>query len=533
MLSFLYRGHLYVHILFDDHATRTIVAVIGVITIFIFSAGIIWCVEMSQRRYGSAGPRLVWLLSIIILYCIILPINIIYKKNHCREFGFPDINIVNKPDILLITLDTLRADHLACYGNSIVQTPNLDALAQSGYLFEAAFSQSPYTTPSHCSIMTATYPTQHGAFNGSAMTNVFPTIAEILRAYGYDTAAFVSSSMVRSGNSGLHHGFNYYEDSLSPYSSFFRHDECQFLIVIHYLSHLQQHQIPGCIVTKRFLAWLNNKSNSPFFCWLHYFDPHTPYDAPEPYKNMYDGKINPALPRLLDRIHYAGEVTYTDTQLGNIINTLKQNNIYDNTLIIVTADHGEAFGEKHGSIVEYGHGSHLYDTTQNVPLIIKLPGQNNTSRRINNVVQLIDLAPTIMDYLNVTPPESFKGNSLLELLNGSKNPQSATAYAERTPLPTTARTDPKTQTRLMAIRTKKIKYICDMSGKRQELYDIDTDPAETINIYTDKPDMVLSYYHNLINTLGEKVNTKTFSLDPQTLKQLESLGYIGDGWEEP
>ena len=426
---------------------------------------------------------------------------------------------------MLVTIDTLRADHLGCYRNKIVKTPTLDSLAKDGHLFENAFCQVPYTTPSHCSIMTSTYMNQHKAVNGAAMKAGLPTIAEILKSNGYNTAAFVSCGMVRSGNSRLDKGFDYYEDSLSAYSPFFRHDQCQYLLVVNMLSKLQRHRIPGNIVSDRSIKWLSQKQDRPFFCWIHFFDPHDPYDAPEPYKNMYAGMIDKNLPRQIDRMRYAGEITWTDSQLDRVVESLKKNNLYDNTLIIITSDHGEAFGEKHGDITEYNHGTHLYDTTQHVPLIIKLPTEKNKNHRISHIVQSIDIAPTILEFFGNNNYEPFKGVSLMDLIKGQKRNKKGVSFSESASPLNTTQEELLNKRRLSSIRTENIKYIRNITGQREELYDIASDPDERKNIISEKAELAKSCYKSIIDVLGEPTEAKETKLDPSVIDQLRSLGY--------
>ncbi len=530
-LSYLYRGYLYIYFIFEKTVTRFQVLIGGIVVIIIISAVTVLLLEVARQRLWRYWHVAFGVGTVIVLLCFILINYSIYWSQNVVAMKLPVLKGQHRPNVLLVTLDTLRADHLACYGNKIVQTPCLDSIAQDGCLFEAAFAQSPSTTPSHCSIMTSTYQAYHGAFNGVAMRRGITTLAEILYANGYDTAAFVSAAPLRSSNSGLHHGFDYYEDSFSPYSSLFRHDEFQFLLTIHILSHMQLHQIDGFFVSDRAIRWLDKQRKRPFFCWLHYYDPHTPYDAPEPYKNMYAQQINPELPEVLERIHYAGEVTYTDAQLGRVIKALKQKKLYDDTLIIVTADHGEAFGEQHGGITEYGHGSNLYDTTQQVPLIIKLPGAKRLGRRIKDVVQLVDLAPTLLDYLEGPQPESFQGRSLVDLLNGEQWKIDGVAFAEClvTDWSLGQVNAEKNRNRwLTSMRTREIKYICDTVRKRQEFYEIASDQAEAVNIYPQRVELAKSYYKRIQEVIGQPVETGVIGLDPEVLKQLRTLGYVGD-----
>jgi arylsulfatase A-like enzyme len=529
VLSYLYRGYLYIYVCLEGNPARLPAMLIGISLIIVLSASFVWLLAKLQRRVGSIAPIVVWLFIVFILTCLI-GANYRSYSNSLSNISIPDVQFKRHPNILLVTLDTLRSDHLACYGNKIVQTPVLDALAADGHLFESAFCQIPYTTPSHCSIMTSTYTNRHGARNGSAMDATLPTIAQIFQKNGYDTAALVSSGMVRSDSSGLGRGFDYYEDSLSYYTSILRHDVCRFLLALHYLSHtpIQLYSVRGYIVSNRAIAWLNKKRDAPFFCWLHYFDPHTPYEAPEPYRDMYAGKVNPDLPAEQDRTRYAGEVTYTDAQLGRVIEMLKYKELYDETLIIVTADHGEAFGEQHGDIIEYDHGFHLYDTTLRVPLIIKLPAQKGNPHRISDIVQLIDIAPTLLDLLGAPPLGSFQGASLRDLLESRQRIKPGIAYSETSSPLTVSQVSKEVldKRRLMSMRTADIKYIRNITGQRQELYDIDSDPLETKNIYAENSELAKSCYRSIVDTIGSLTETETTDYDQKVLDELRSLGYV-------
>jgi arylsulfatase A-like enzyme len=530
-LSYLYVGIVYSYFSFSSERLKLQTAIVSILPVVLTSIAVVWLVGMLVRKFGRAAPVTVWVLAMVVLICAIVSNYLLYRSANTVDMDLPVLRTDDAPNLLLVTLDTLRADHLACYGNRIVQTPVLDALAADGCLFEAAFAQAPTTTPSHCSIMTSTYVTRNDSLNGCAMKVGFATLAEILQANGYETTAFVSATPVRSTNSGLQRGFDYYEDSISLYKSLLRNDEYQFVLLTYLFVRMQNSRIPGYIVSNRALSWLEKRGQGPFFCWLHYFDPHDPYDAPAPYRDMYDGKIDPNLPYVLDRSRYAGEVTYTDYELGRIIKALKDKGLYDDMLIIVTSDHGEAFGERHGDITEYRHGQHLYDTTQHVPLIIKLPGAKAAGKRIKDIVQLIDLAPTLLDYLDASLPGSFQGTSLLDLLNGRRRSEPGVAYAERMDLVAFAgesyQQRPR-QRRLMSMRTPDIKYICNVSGQRQELYDVVSDPAETVNLYRDGLELAEACYKNVRNVLGDSGETGVTDLDPRVLEQLKSLGYIDD-----
>lgn len=518
----LYRGHLYIYFVFANKQTRFWVAIAGVGIIAVFTWLLVLAIEKVQRGSKKNVSAIIFVSAIVVLSVVTVFNFVQHRKNSVRDTGIlasPENKGVN---VVLVTIDTLRADHVGCYGNSVVATPVLDALAGDGALFVNAFSQSPYTTPSHCSILTSTYPRQHGALNGSAMMSVVPTMAEILKANGYTTGAFISAAILISKVTGLHYGFEHYDDSLSKYTDIFRHDEYQFLLAGNTFRHLHGEQIRGDVITDKASRWLKNKKDGPFFTWLHYYDPHMPYDAPEPYKNMYKGSL------------YGGEITYADYQLGRFIELLKSKGLYDNSLIIVTADHGEAFGEKHGDVIERGHGKYLYDTTQHVPLIIKLPG-GVKNMHVEHVVESIDIAPTIMDYLGIDIPESFQGESMLDLLDGESRTKAGRAFAERMPTAlglSLMSKDQADEELLVSFRSRDTKYIRNLSGTSKELYHCKEDPEESKNVLAEHPELAEECSAKIDAALGERIEIPSTEIDNRVLEQLRSLGYVDDGDEE-
>jgi len=467
-------------------------------------------------------------------FSVILSVIIIYNCSTLQTSSnltatYPKIKSDKQPNILFITIDTLRHDYLACFGNTFIKTPNIDQIAAEGYLFKNAFSHVPYTTPSHCSMMSSTYPVTHGAFNGRAMKLGIPTIAEILQHNNYDTAAVVSLQVLKSTTSGLDRGFDYYDDSLSEYTTLYRHDFFRFIHLLDKLSITQTSKIPGNIVSDRILNWLTRKRNNPFFCWTHICDPHDPYDAPEPYKLMYQNIIKDDKPLLDERIRYAGEVTYTDLQLGRIFDTLRKAGTYDDTIIIITSDHGEAFGEIHDGVAEFKHGQFLHDTTLHVPLIIKLPKGSQPPKQIETIVELIDIVPTIFDYLAIDFPETFEGVSLLPTLNDKVFAGANKAFSEIV-MAGFFRPTSKKHTLLRrpekTIRTNEYRYIYDFQNQSHQYYDLVNDPDATTNIFMSHFSELNDLRNSLNQRLPERFDDEPFSGDKKTIEILRSLGYV-------
>ena len=249
-----------------------------------------------------------------------------------------------KPSVILITIDTLRADHVGCYGAQVVKTPTLDALAHDGVVFERAISQVPLTWPSHAVILTGTYPFQNGVqdFTGQPLAPQFRSVAQAFKQAGYATGAVVSA-FVLDRSWGLARGFDFYDDAFSA-ATFEKKD-------IGLVDRRAGESVAHAI------AWLKKTPRRPFFLWLHLYDPHSPYDPPEPYRTEYRSHL------------YDGEIAYADHELGNLMSWLKQNRLYDSSLIVALSDHGESLGE-HG---EDEHGFFVYNATVHVPLIVKPP----------------------------------------------------------------------------------------------------------------------------------------------------------------
>ena len=275
---------------------------------------------------------------------------------------------VAKPSVILITIDTLRADHVGCYGAQTVKTPTLDALAHDGVVFERAIAQVPLTWPSHAVIMTGTYPFQNGVqdFTAQPLAPQFRTVAQAFKQAGYATGAVVSA-FVLDRSWGLARGFDFYDDAFSAQTF----EQKDIGLVDRRAGESVAHAI----------AWLKKTPRRPFFLWLHLYDPHSPYDPPEPYRSEYSSHL------------YDGEIAYADHELGTLMAWLRQNHLYDSSVIVALSDHGESLGE-HG---EDEHGFFLYNATVRVPLIVKPPaGSGIPAARRPEPVETVAVAPTLL-----------------------------------------------------------------------------------------------------------------------------------------
>lgn len=399
---------------------------------------------------------------------------------------------------ILITIDTLRADHLGCYGYQGVKTPNLDQLANQGVLFEQAYSPVPLTLPAHASILTGLYPPAHNLrTNGSYSLNPdLTTLAERFKENNYTTAAFVSS-FVLDRRFGLDQGFSTYDDHLAD-------DPNQ--------PELLDRERRAEQATNACLAWLKErKKDEKFFLWLHYMDPHEDYHPPAPYNQQYSHNL------------YDGEIAYTDYWLGELIKFLQYKKVLENTLLIITGDHGESLGE-HG---EKTHGIFIYDCTLHVPLIVYCPSLY-APRRVSSQVRLVDLAPTLLESMGGwekgEKEQSFQGISLVPLLEGKTQPANLILYCESLYPQFSHNWSP-----LKGVRTEEWKYI---EAPQAELLAVKKDPGETSNVLANEPKMARSLAKRLVELdkeialISGRQEGQALSLDPQTRERLRSLGYV-------
>jgi len=404
------------------------------------------------------------------------------------------------PNIVLITIDTVRADRVGCYGYRQAHTPNLDALAREGVLFQTAVASVPLTLPSHCSILTGTYPTLHGVRDnlGYNLGDSPPTLADLLKRNGYITAAFVGADVL-DARRGLNRGFD-------TYSSPFQRKKGRDNPLVFNLQDLQRRAEE---VVGDAMGWMSARPpgpSKPFFVWIHLYDPHTPYDPPPRF-------------RALLRDPYDGEIAYADDAIGKFFAYLKQQALYDPALILAASDHGESFGE-HG---EYTHGYFIYDTTLLVPLIIKPPrGSGITSRPIEAPVRTIDIAPTVLQFLGIAPPASMQGSGLLSLISGKTTTSSTDVTYCETYYP-----NEFGWSALRALRSGRFKYI---DAPKPELYDLVADPQETRNLYQTKQAMaheLKSQFETLVARVTPKATSPRPQVSPADIETLASLGYVG------
>jgi arylsulfatase A-like enzyme/Tfp pilus assembly protein PilF len=394
-------------------------------------------------------------------------------------------------NVILVTMDTLRADHVGCYGATQVKTPMLDALAHDGVVFEHAYSQVPLTWPSHAAILTGTYPFQNGVqdFTGQPLAPQFHTIAQGLKAHGYATGAVVSAYVLDRGW-GLSRGFDFYDDAFAA-ETFQKKD-------------LGLVDRKAAESVDRAIGWLKKTPQRPLFLWLHLYDPHSPYDPPEPYRTEYSSHL------------YDGEIAYADHELGRLIGWLKQSRLYDNSLIIFLSDHGESLGE-HG---EDEHGFFIYNSTIHIPLIVKPPaGSGLKPSRVASPIETVAVAPTIFRMAGVHDlvEKQFQSPPLF-----AADPAADAAYSETFYPFSSFGWNP-----LHSLETSRYHYI---EAPTPELYDLASDPEEKNNLAPQQAATASVLKDKLQQRL--KVNPFAQSqgngsgLDPDAAEKLRALGYV-------
>jgi arylsulfatase A-like enzyme len=425
----------------------------------------------------TAMTKRIWLLSLVLF--LVLSLVFVGKYLIHRKSG-PKAN-----NVLLISIDTCRADYLGCYGGEYNATPNIDAFAKEGILFEKVVTPVPLTLPAHSSMLTGLYPTSHGVHGNLdyKLEAEHVTLAEVLKRKGYHTGAIVSSYVLDS-TFGLDQGFDEYDDDFEN---------------VVKTSHYTERR--GDEATERALEWLENNKGRPWFLFLHYYDPHWRYEPPEPFKSKFSMNL------------YAGEIAYVDYHLEKVLDKLKKLGVYDSTVIILTADHGEMLGE-HG---EADHGYFIYNSAVYVPLILRVPG-NTGPERVISTVSINDILPTVCQIIGVDSPEGMSGYSLLR--DVEKGESDRHLYCESY-VPAKHRANV-----LLGLITQKWKYI---QTTHPELYDLESDWQEQNNLCEAEPKrahFLREHLREMLQTT-QKDSYKNIELSDEQRRKLESLGYIG------
>jgi len=396
---------------------------------------------------------------------------------------------------VLITVDTLRADRIGCYGYSDIETPYMDMFARRGVKFDRCIAQTPLTLPSHTSILTGTHPTFHGVRDngGFLVPQEIITLAELFKSRDFRTSAFVAAYVLDS-KWGLDQGFDHYFD--------------QFDLSKYKTVSLGNVQRRGDEVIDEALKWLDLNNQNNFFTWIHLYDPHTPYDPPPPFSEKYPGRP------------YIGEIAYTDSQLGRLWEYLDGKGLLDETVLIFAADHGESLGEHH----EQTHGFFVYQEGIHVPLIVVTPFKKLQGLSCGSTVSLVDIMPTLCEMEDIPLPEQVQGQSLLPLFVNEKERYTNFAYAETF--------YPRYHygwSELTSVQEDRYKLIV---APELELYDLQSDPEERKNLAELETDTT-----RRLMKLAEDFKTESSrgsfevdyrQMDEEARQKLSALGYIGN-----
>ncbi|HSK78515.1 MAG TPA: sulfatase-like hydrolase/transferase [Thermoanaerobaculia bacterium] len=391
--------------------------------------------------------------------------------------------------IVLISIDTLRSDHLPSYGYEGVETPALSALEKDAIVYERAYSHTPLTLPSHVSLLTGRLPTEHGVRDNVGYLydgEKWPSLTAALKKAGYATGGAVSAHVLRA-DTGMGHGFDHYDAGVH----------------LRFTDSLGLSQRPGTETAELALAWMRTVAEEPFFLFLHLYEPHTPYAPPEPFASRYAGKP------------YDGEIAAADAVVGRVVAELKERDLYDRAVIVVLSDHGEGLGD-HG---EKEHGIFLYREAIQVPLFVKLPGSRGGGTRVADPAQIVDLFPTLLALAGVDLPPSpegagpLPGRSLLALRGAEPRDLYAETFYPRLHFG---------WSELTSLVRDRFHYI---EGPDPELYDLAADPRETKNVLAGER----RAYATLRQALQgfERELAPPSAVDEETAQKLASLGYLG------
>jgi arylsulfatase A-like enzyme len=383
---------------------------------------------------------------------------------------------------VLVTIDTLRRDHCSAYGYERDTTPTLRRVAAEGARFDLAYSPTATTGPTHSTIFTSLYPIAHGVVkNGVPLGAELRTLAEILGARGYQTAAFVGS-FVLDAKFGYDQGFDLYDDDFAPETSTFRG------------RFWEGHPVPDGFdrradeTTRRAVQWLREGRDPDrrFFLFVHYFDPHAPYVPPPPYDSYFSGAGGrSALEKEIDA--YDGEIAFADHELGRLLSALAESGLEDDTLLAITADHGEGLGQ-HGHM---RHGLFLYEEAVRVPLLFRWPDHIPAGLVFQEPVEFVDLVPTILGLAGHSDSAAhLQGQTLAPVLRGERSLDSGRpVYLYRRLYETGKRVSGVlAKGQQFGIRRERWKYIEAPEEGRTELFDLESDPGELENLYAALPD---------------------------------------------
>lgn len=469
----------------------------------------------------------------------------------------PEISSAGQTDVLLVSIDTLRADALGCYGNPRAQTPTIDALAGEGVLFEDATSQANTTVPSHVTMLSGLYPIEHGAVsNGRPISSRARTLGDLL-ARTHQSGAFVSGFTLVDESCGLASRFDWYDDQLLAWRWLPRVVERLHLVgaLIRFVERrgldIRRADRPAAETVDAALEWLGTRGDEPLFTFVHLYDPHVPYEPPSEFARLHDANYEGsrnwyeldagARERLVQdptqvehmKALYAGEVSYADAQLARLLEGLRASGRLERTLVILASDHGEGMGS-HG--YWFDHGTFLFDEELHVPLVLRLPKAAHAGRRVKEQVRLLDVAPTVLDVLGLQPATPLSGASLLPLAQGLPDDRRRPSFA----LADIAGSLSGFQLRgqRQSLRTARCKLVWTSSHwldaervpEREEFYTLDSDPGELRDLRADGaiPFQPFDDLQRDLSTWRERTSSAGHDaeLRDDVVEQLRKLGYL-------
>jgi arylsulfatase A-like enzyme len=427
---------------------------------------------------------------------------------------------VNAPNVLLIVMDTVRAQDLSLYGYIRKTSPQLENVAQSGIIFTQAYATSSWTLPSHGSIFMGRWPHELSAGWFKPLDNTYPTLAEVFADHGYNTAGFIANTLLCSYEDGLNRGFIHYEDyTITPSQIIFSPSIVHYIIWKLYpvIGETKIYQPKTAKdVNDSFLRWLSSNNDRPFYAFLNYFDAHSPYQPPKPFDSKFSDNERRAnsgvVPKLkwspqevqADLDAYDGTIAYIDEQVGQLVNELEKRKILENTLLVITSDHGEEFGEHK----LFEHGNNLYIQSLHVPLIIIFPSKAPAGKNITTPVSLREIPATILDLTDMRDNSKFPGTSFRaewQISQGNEISSTRTILSELESKPWLPEDlYPIAKGDMKSLVINQYQYIMNGDGS-DELYNIDLDPAEKINLALNKRgQQLLPKYRKLIEQSIDK-----------------------------
>ncbi|MHC4741726.1 MAG: sulfatase [Planctomycetota bacterium] len=434
--------------------------------------------------------------------------------------------------VIVIVIDALRADHVGCYGYERDTTPHIDSFAQESVVFENCYVQATWTKPSVASLLTSLYPTMHGTIShGSILPEEATTIAEVFKDKGYLTYGYVANPNLKT-KFRFNQGFDFFDDLLMRDKFYYvslrnLQKRFKFLRRLTGKSYSYSDRDNIALANSRIFPWLERYKGNNFFMYIHYMDPHDPYRPPSPYDRefSYSGVLGYSQKLSL----YDGEILFTDEHLGLFFDKLKSTGIYDESLIVITSDHGEAFGD-HG---DWRHGYSIYNELAKVPLIIKYPNSEHGGKRVSVQVRSIDVFPSLLDATGIESKAVLEGSSVSCFLGSSNAAQGRDVYIDN---------DYNGRYILEGIiRDNTWKYIYTKKSLlrdvkkfgHEELYNLQDDPKELLDL-SDRDNgrasslqARMDFFRKLCS--ARRLKRVEAGLDPETLRNLKSLGYLE--WE--